>query len=318
MTQKTIPQTPRRSPAKPGSKPLLSKLEPYLLVFPALVMLILFFFGPALYNFYLSFQKISLFNLHKGGEWVGVKNYAELLTTPTTYLAFKNTTFYLTFMTVAIRLVLGLALALMLDSPILKRWHLSGIARSLILIPWVMPPVVAVAVWKWLLHPQYGAINQLLMQAGFIDSGIPFLVRVSTVWGSIIAIIVWRELPFVVISFLAGLQSVPKELYEAAKIDGASGLREFWHITLPLLKPVITIVTLLSVIWTYNNFVYVWLATKGGPGDFTQVLATQMYTEAFTNFRLGVGSAVGVLMSLIMLLFAVIYYFTAFDRKETV
>ena len=205
--------------------------------------------------------------------------------------------------------------ALLLNAPVLRRWRLMGLARSLTLIPWVTPPVVAVAAWKWLLHPRYGAINQILFDLRIIDNGIPFLVKASTVWGAIIAIIVWRELPFVIISLLAGLQSIPSDLYEAATVDGASPLQVFRHITLPLLKPVIVIITMLTTIWTYNNFVYVWLTTQGGPGNYTQVLATQMYTEAFTNYRLGYGASVGVLMSLIMLIFAIVYFLTIFKQS---
>jgi multiple sugar transport system permease protein len=126
---------------------------------------------------------------------------------------------------------------------------------------------------------------------------------------------VWRELPFVVISLLAGLQSIPGELYEAARIDGASEWGLIWHITLKLLRPVLAVVTLLITIWTFNNFLYVWLTTRGGPGQATQVLATQMYTEAFINYKLGYGAAVGVLMSVLMLVFAVAYFNTAFKRS---
>jgi multiple sugar transport system permease protein len=166
-----------------------------------------------------------------------------------------------------------------------------------------------------MLHPRYGAINQILMEVGVLNEGIPFLVKTNTVWWAIIAIVVWRELPFVSISLLAGLKSIPHELYEAARVDGASPWQLFLHITLPMLQPVIVIVVLLTTIWTYNNFIYVWLTTQGGPGNFTQVLATQMYTEAFTNYRLGYGATVGVLMSLIMLLFSVIYFFTILRRN---
>lgn len=294
---------------------LATRIEPYGLLLPALLVLTLFFLWPAVYNFLLSFRSISLFELTKGGEWVGLDNFIELATDPLARLALKNTVFWLTAMTVGLRLVLGLALALLLNSAALQRWHLSGLARSLVLVPWVTPPVVAVAAWKWLLHPRYGAINQLLVGSGLIDDGIPFLMKTSTVWWAIAAVIVWRELPFVVISVLAGLQAIPVELYDAARVDGASALRLFWHITLPLLRPVLVVIVLLTTIWTYNNFVYVWLMTHGGPGNYTQVLATEMYTEAFTNYRLGYGATVGVLMSVTMLIFALLYFVAVFKKS---
>jgi multiple sugar transport system permease protein len=166
-----------------------------------------------------------------------------------------------------------------------------------------------------MMHPRYGAINLLLLELGLIDEGIPFLARASTVWWAIVAIVVWRELPFVVISLLAGMQSIPEELREAARIDGASETDVFRYVTLPLLRPILVIVGLLTTIWTFNNFVYVWLTTRGGPGNYTQVLATQMYTEAFTNYKLGLGAAIGAVMSIIMMIFAVVYFFTVFRKS---
>jgi multiple sugar transport system permease protein len=290
-------------------------IEPYALLFPALAVLILFFFGPALLNVYLSFFDISMFELGKGGEWVGLSNFAALLRDPLTWLAMKNTIFWLTIVTVVMRVAFGLVLALLLNASVIRRWRLSGLARSLVLIPWITPPVVAVAVWQWLLQARYGALNQVLVEVGLLDEGIPFLVRNSTVWWAIVAIIVWRELPFVVISLLAALQSMPPEIYEAARIDGASEWQLIRRITLPLLRPVLAVVTLLTTIWTFNNFLYVWLTTRGGPGESTHVLATQMYTEAFTNYKLGYGASVGVLMSVIMLLFAIVYFNTVFKKS---
>ncbi len=316
------PPAPRRR-GKPGAgedravrgQRLRTLAEPYLLLSPAFAVLALFFFGPALFNILLSFQSISLFELGRGGTWAGLANYRALVRDPLTGLALGNTVLWLTLVTVALRIGLGLALALLLDSLVIRRWHLSGLARSLVLIPWVTPPVVAVAAWQWLLQARYGAINQILVEVGLLPDGIPFLARASTVWWAITAIIVWRELPFVVIALLAGLQSIPGEIYEAARIDGASERRILFGVTLPLLRPVLAVVTLLITIWTFNNFLYVWLATRGGPGVKTQVLATQMYLEAFVNYRLGYGASVGVLMGVIMLLFSVIYFNTAFKRS---
>jgi multiple sugar transport system permease protein len=234
-----------------------------------------------------------------------------------TRLSLKNTVFWLTIPTVVARLVLGLMLALLVNASVFRRWHISWLIRSLLLIPWITPPVVAVAAWKWLLDARYGAVNQLLLELGVIDQGIPFLAKTSTVWPSINVMLTWRELPFVVIAFLAGLQSIPSDLKEAARVDGASEGRIFFSITLPLLRPVLTVVTLLTTIWTFNNFVYVWLSTRGGPGDYTQVLATQMYSTAFIDYRIGAGAAIGVFMSLIMLVFAVVYFMTVMRDRET-
>ncbi len=285
------------------------QLEPYSLVLPAMGILAIFFAGPAVYNIALSFQRISLFELGTGGTWVGFDNFIEVFNDPSTGRSLFNTAFWLTFVTVAVRIALGLGIALLLNASVFRRWRIVGLSRTLLLIPWVTPPVVAVAAWKWLLDTRYGLVNQILLDLGIIDSGIPFLARTSTVWGSIETMLVWRELPFVVVAFLAALQSIPKELKEAARVDGASEFRVTVSIVLPLMKPVIAVVAMLTTIWTFNNFVYVWLATRGGPGDYTQVLATQMYSTSFVDYRLGAGAAVGVVMSMIMFIFAIFYFF---------
>ncbi len=289
-------------------------LEPYALVLPAMLVLAFFFAGPALYNIALSFQNVSLFDLGQSNQWVGFANFAAVLTGGGLAAAFFNTAVMQTLVTVVLPLVFGLGLAILLNAEVFKRWRLGWLVRSLVLVPFVTPPVVAVAAWKWLLDPRYGAVNQLLLSLGLIERGIPFLSRTSTVWGAIEAMLIWRELPFVIITFLAAMQSIPKELKESARIDGASEFQIHMRIVLPMLKPVIAVVALLTTIWTFNNFVYVWLATRGGPGDYTQVLATKMYTVSFVDYRVGEGAAIGVLMSVIMFAFA-LGYLALLSRK---
>jgi multiple sugar transport system permease protein len=290
-------------------------LEPYALVLPAMLVLAFFFAGPAVYNIALSFQNVGLLDLGKTNDWVGFANFAAVLTDAGLAAAFFNTAVMQTFVTVVLRLLFGLGLAILLNAEVFKRWRLGWLVRTLVLIPFVTPPVVAVAAWKWLLDPRYGAVNQLLLSLGFIERGIPFLSRTSTVWGAIETMMIWRELPFVIITFLAALQSIPRELKESARIDGASEFQIHMRIILPMMRPVIAVVALLTTIWTFNNFVYVWLATRGGPGDYTQVLATKMYTVSFVDYRVGEGAAIGVLMSVIMFVFALVYL-TALSRKS--
>jgi multiple sugar transport system permease protein len=280
-----------------------------------MVVLALFFAGPAVYNIALSFQQLSLFDLGKEGKWVGFDNFVELANDPRTGHALFNTAIPQTLVTVAVRLALGLAIALLLNATVFSRWRIGWLVRSLVLIPWVTPPVVAVAAWKWLLDARYGVVNQLLVSLGIIDKGIPFLAKTSTVWGAVETMLIWRELPFVIITFLAAMQSIPSELKQAARMDGASEFQVQTTIVLPLLKPVIAVVAMLTTIWTFNNFVYVWLATRGGPGDYTQVLATQMYTTSFVDYRMGAGAAIGVVMSLIMFVFALTYFFILSREK---
>ena len=274
------------------------------------------FVFPAIYNVVLAFQELSPYDAPSDAKWVGWSNFSSVLHDPETGRAAFNTVFWLTAVTVAIRLVIGMALALLLQSQVLQRWKLRGVARTMVLVPWMIPPVVAVASWRWLLDANTGVINQVLVGLGLIDRGVPFLAQTSTVWWSVIAILVWRELPFVVIVLLAGLQSIPEEQYEAAALDSAGRQASFRYVTLPHLRPVVTVVVLMTVIQTFNNFVYVWLATGGGPGTYTQVLATQLYSAAFIGNKLGRGAAIGLLMSLVMAVFALVYLRVSGRREQ--
>lgn len=300
------PPTPRR----------MRRTQPYLLLSPAILVLAALFLFPAIYNILTSFQEISPYSVAGDAEWVGLEKYVEVLTDQLTWDAGANTLFFLTAATVIIRIVLGVAIAVLLNADVLRRWKLRGIARTLVLVPWMIPPTVAVAAWRWLLDPQSGFVNQSLLGLGLIDAPIAFLADTATVWYAIITIVVWRELPFVVIVVTAGLQSIPREQYEAAAVDGANGWRRFGYITLPNLRPVIFVATMLTTIATFNNFVYVWLTTGGGPGTFTQVLATQLYSSAFVDNDLGRGAATGMLMMLVMIAFAAVYMSIAFRKRD--
>lgn len=285
----------------------LRALQPYLLSAPALLVVGLLFLIPSMYNVILAFQSLSPYQSPGDAEPVGFENFTDLWSSGDLPNAAFNTVFWLTAMTVILRIALGLALALALESPILRRWKLRGVSRTIILIPWMVPQVVAIAAWRWILDGNSGVLNQALTGLGIIDGGIPFLAQTSTVWWSIIAIIVWRELPFVVMVLVAGLQSIPAEQYEAAEVDGAGRWASWRSVTVPNLRPVLTIVVLVTVIQTFNNFVYVWLTTGGGPGNFTAVLATELYSAAFFDNELGAGAAIGLLMTVIMAIFAVVY-----------
>ncbi|WP_208007746.1 carbohydrate ABC transporter permease [Labedella endophytica] len=299
------PRRGRRSERNGGRR--AARREPYLLMFPALLVMAALFLFPAVYNTVLAFQELTPYQSPGDATWAGGDNFVALFTNPATGSAAFNTAFWLTGVTVVVRLVFGLALAVVLQSAILERWRVRGLARTLVLVPWMVPPVVAVAAWRWMLDGNTGVINQTLVSLGLLDQGVPFLAQTSTVWFAVDAIIVWRELPFVVIVLMAGLQSIPKEQYEAAQLDSAGRWQQFLNVTLPNLRPVITVVILMTVIATFNNFVYVWLATGGGPGTYTQVLATQLYSTAFIGNDLGGGAAIGIVMTAVMAVFAVVY-----------
>lgn len=292
-----------------------ARRQPYALTAPALIVIGVLFVFPSVYNVVLAFEKLTPYQSPGDAVWAGFSNFTSIFTNPQIGTAAINTVFWLTVATVAIRLVLGMALALLLQSQVLERWRLRGVCRTLVLVPWMIPPVVAVACWKWILDANTGVLNQFLVSTHIVSAGVPFLAQTSTVWWSVIAIIVWRELPFVVVVMMAGLQSIPKEQYEAAALDSAGRWQSFRNVTLPNLRPVVIVVVLMTVIQTFNNFVYVWLTTGGGPGTYTQVLATQLYSAAFVANNLGQGAAIGIVMTAVMAVFAFAYLRVTSDRE---
>ncbi|MCP4385338.1 MAG: sugar ABC transporter permease [Hyphomicrobiales bacterium] len=279
-----------------------------LMLAPIFFFLFFFYGYPTLFNLYNSFTDLNLMGLKAGGSFVGLDNYVELLSSRDFYRVLWNTLFWLTAVSVVLRLILGLLLALLLNSATLRRYRLTTVSRLLLLVPWATPPIVAVVVWRWLLDGRQGAINDWLMTLGLIDKPIAFLANIDTVWPAIITIIVWNTLPLVTLTFLAGLQSVPPELLEAAEMDGAKAVHRFFHVTLPHLMPTVVVMTLLLIFWTFNNFVYVWLATGAGPGLFTNVLATEIYIKGFIDFEMGFSSAVGMVMAALMAVFGLFYF----------
>jgi multiple sugar transport system permease protein len=279
-----------------------------LMLAPAFLILALFYVYPTFQNLAISLTDLTLLRLRTGGNWIGLGNYREFLGSAEFPHILFNTVVWLTALSVVLRLLIGLGMALLLDSPVLKRLRLATIAKLAILVPWATPPIVAVVIWRWMLDGQNGIVNAVLRNLHIVEQPVAFFADLRTVWPSVVTIIVWNTVPLVTVSLLASLQSIPDELNEAAELDGATRWQQFRHITLPFLMPTITVLTLMSVFWTFNNFVYVWLATGAGPGTFTNVLATEIYIKAFVDFRMGYSSAVGIVMALVMAVFGIVYY----------
>jgi multiple sugar transport system permease protein len=273
---------------------------------PTMALLVAFYGYPVVDNFAMSLTDLSLLGMKTGGNWVGLANYHEFFSDSEFNHVLFNTLVWLTATSVAIRLLMGLGIAVLLNTRALKRLRMATISRFALLIPWATPPVVAVVIWRWLLDP-HGAVNQGLLALGLIDRPIAFFADLHTVWPSVVAIMVWNTVPLIALSLLSSLQTVPEEYYEAADLDGATHWEQFRYITLPFLMPALLVLGLMSVFWSFNNFVYVWLATGGGPGTFTNVLATEVYIKGFVDFRLGYSSAIGMVMAVIMGLFGILY-----------
>jgi multiple sugar transport system permease protein len=277
----------------------------YLLVAPAAVSLLGLLAYPLFLGVWLSLTSATL---GKPGEFVGLQNYATILADPT----FRGAAFYSVFYTVFAelgKLVLGLALALILN----QRFRGYRAARSLMLLPWVAPTVLSALAWLWLLDPQFSALSWLLTKLGLIHTNVDFLGKPWNARITLIVVNIWRGLPYFAIGYLAGLQGISRDLYEAAAIDGANAWQQFRRITWPLLLPITTILVAFSSIFTLTDFQLIWTITRGGPTDATQVFTTLAYQRAITGGQLGEGAAIAVSPIVFMVVLA---YFVVRSVRE--
>jgi len=257
------------------------------LLAPTVLLLLGLVLYPFFYAIWLAFSDKTV---GSPGQFVGLRNFVYVLRWPQFSTAVWNTVVF-TVSAVAIKLVLGMAVALVLNQQIRGR----NFFRAFLLLPWAMPAFVVYLVWRWLYDPLSGLINYALIDLGLIASPIPFLSDRSTAMISVIVAHVWRNFPFYAISFLAGMQTISQELYDAAQVDGASRVQQFRHVTLPGLYHVIGVVVLLTTIWTANAFEPVYLLTGGGPSDATMVYTMLVYVMGMMNLRLGEAAAVSTL-----------------------
>ncbi len=273
-------------------------LTGYLLVVPALILLI----GLVAYPFFFAIA-ISFTDriVGRAGTWVGLENFRYLFNQPSFAKTVSNTIVMVVVSDIA-KLFIGLGLAVLLNQAVPGR----GLMRAVIMLPWAMPGFIAFLIWKVLFIPIGGGINLILTDTGIYTGIIDWLGQKSTALPAVIIATVWRGFPFWTISFLAAMQGVPQELYEAAKCDGATAFQRFRHITLPTIRPVILIVVLMSSIWTANSFENIWIMTQGGPSDATMVFPVLAYFGMQTQ-RLGEAAAVSVAMipALLILVFLV-------------
>ncbi|MEJ7838030.1 MAG: sugar ABC transporter permease [Thermomicrobiales bacterium] len=265
----------------------------WLLVAPALLLLFALVAYPFFFAVTIAFTDRVV---GRAGNFIGFDNFRYLFNNPSFQKTIQNTIIMVVVSDIA-KLIIGLGLALLLNQAVPGR----GLMRAVIMLPWAMPGFVAFLVWKLLFLPIGGGINLVLSDLGIYTDIIDWLGQKSTALPAVIIATVWRGFPFWAISFLAALQGVPQELYEAAKVDGATAVQRFRHITLPMIKPVILIVVLMSSIWTANSFENIWIMTQGGPSDATMVFPVLAYFGMQTQ-RLGEAAAVSVAMIPVLLI----------------
>ena len=246
---------------------------------------------------YASFTNATV---GQDGTWVGLANYSYLVNDPTFRTASINTVIYVTSVQSG-KFLLGLAVALLLQQQLRGR----NIWRALVLVPYALPGFVAYAVWRLIYNPDVGALNIFLMQLGIIDSPIAFLSNPEWAMPAVILATIWKGFPFWTIMFLAALQSVPKELHEAAATDGCNAVQRFRNVSLPGIRPVILIVFMISTITTINSFEAIWLTTGGGPGSATTILPIFAY-KSLTAFQIGQSAAAA--LALVPVLFVLVFF----------
>ncbi len=224
------------------------------------------------------------------GEFVGFQNYLDLIKEPVFRLAFRNT-LVITLISVTLKLVFGMVMALVLNQDLIFK----NLWRAVLFLPWTIPTIVTILNFGWMYSSTGGVLNFILLRSGLVNRPVNWLGTPTIALFSVILVNVWRGTPFFGISILGGLQSIPNELYEAAKIDGASFVQRFRFVTLPGVRDVILLVTMVSTIWTLNDFQIIWVLTRGGPANSTQVLSTLTYSTAFLNLDLGKAVAISVI-----------------------
>ena len=270
----------------------------YALIAPAAIYIILIVAWPLLETIRFSFTNSSL----AGEDYVGLENYQKMFSSKK-FNGIVTRTFVWMFFSVSLKLIIGLIGAVLLNANLKGR----SIFRVLVMPPWVVPIAIGMLGWLWLYNGYFGIIAGVGMRTGILDGPFGFLAYKQSAFISTIIADVWVGTPMVTVFFLAAMQGVPRDLYEAAYCDGASRWDRFFKITLPQITPVIITMSLLSAIWTFNSFEIIWILTEGGPRGSTTTLIIDTYKQALGNYKFGRGAARAVVVMILLMLFAGFY-----------
>lgn len=273
----------------------------YLSLAPSAVLLLLLSFLPALAVLDLSLRSVE--TGESSGPFIGIENYLWALATPQFGRALVNSLVW-TFGSVALEMVFGVGLALLLD----QSFRLRGLARAAILAPYLVPTVVAVLTWRYMFHDIVGVLNWMLLSAGIVSQPVLWLNSPGSAMLAVILVGTWKFFPFVVLAILGILQAIPREQFEAARIDGASAWRRFRVITLPQIMPVFLLSAVLRIIWTFHKFDIIYLLTGGGPLEATTTLPVLVYQQGFVDMELGRAAAVAMITMAVLSCFLVVYF----------
>ena len=292
--------TPRR---------LGSTVEPYIWILPSVILMAIFIIVPIGFVFRMAFSQVTKAGLIKG--FAGFDNFSKVLGSSKFTMVLKNTVVW-TVLVVVLSTVLGFILALILNNQFKGR----KVARAIVVFPWATTLVIQASAWKFIINTDYGALNTLLKTLGIIQTNVNWTPTPDAFFAWEIACGIFVTIPFVCFTALSGLQSIDSSLYEAAIVDGASYWQKLFHITLPLVKPSLTVATVLNIIYVFNSFPIVWTIPKGDPASRTDTLVTYLYKLAFYNGKQGEAAAVSVIGFLILLVCASCYMVSTLKKGE--
>ena len=288
---------------------LLNKAEPYLWILPSVILMAIFIIVPIGSVFQMAFSEVNKAGIIKG--FAGFENFAKVLKSSKFALVLKNTAVW-TVCVVVISTVLGFILALLLNNQFKGR----KVARAIVVFPWATTLVIQASVWKFIIDTDYGALNTLLKTLGIIQSNVNWTPTPGAYFAWEIACGIFVTIPFVCFTALSGLQSIDSSYYEAADIDGANYWQKLFKITVPLVKPSLTVATVLNIIYVFNSFPIIWTMTKGDPANRTDTIVTYLYKLAFLNSKQGQAAAVSVIGFLILLACASVYMVSTLKKGD--
>jgi len=278
----------------------------WLMLAPGVLYLLAFVAYPFFYGIFLSLQDRPV---ARTGVFIGLGNFVTLANDAVFWQVTRNMFVY-TIVTTILKLGGGLVMALVMD----QSFRGKNVARAFLLLPFIVPTALSTIAWMWIFDPTFSVINWVLIHGGAIQTGFSWLGNSTLAMVAIIIVNTWRGMPFYGITLLAGLQTISPELYEVAAIDGATTRQRFWYVTMPLIKPVLVIVTMFSVIFTFSDFQLIYALTHGGPANATQVYATYAYDLGMSAGKLGLGAAVA--LSMLPALAVLIVALTLYLRRE--
>lgn len=279
---------------------------------PAAILLSIFFIGPALWGIYASFTNKALVGIDAANPaWVGLDNYRQLFQDPDFTRVLKNSLVFVVGSAMIGQFILGLALSLLIDHAESRQYRVASVGYAAVVLAWVNPTLIASFLWVAMFDYYYGSLNEALTFFGF--HSVDWLGRAPML--AVIIVNIWRGTAFTMLIFLGALKTIPSDIYEAARVDGANAWHRFWDHTLPNLRYISMLVLLTITIETFGTFILIQTLTNGGPGLKTEVIALYAYHAAFQNYQIGYGSTIAVVMLAINFFFAIFYLRVA--RPET-